>query len=150
MNKKEKIIKKVRGLLTKYNVSEDELGIWDTDLDAELEDNDFVDDEEEMVEVEEKPEPEEVEVETETELEDKEEEAEVEDQDKGIDFDAKIKEMTQSIEGLVARLETVEGIVSKLGKDVEEESFGVEPTADAEEDAAAGFYARMKSLREGR
>lgn len=170
----ERILKKVGKLLSMYGVNEEEkqkflLDLKDKKYDDQEEIEEVAEDEqvneEEMVEekpteekvedvekveevdeVEEQPEqPVEEVAEEEAPVEEPVEEEQVEPQ---MDFDAKFKEYEDTINGLVARIESLEDVVKKLGVAEQEESFGEKPEnegASASKETSFDKYNRLRT-----
>lgn len=160
MTKKEKIVKKIHGLMTKWGVTPEELDLFGEDLDAELEDNDFEDDVEQEVapdvDGEVTPEPQEKgevdvpPVDEGIETQPEQDQEELGEPEKEVDYDAKFDELLKANEGLLGRIEALEEIVSKLGEPKKDESFGETATAETTEDGSGAYFEQMKALREGR
>jgi hypothetical protein len=67
-----------------------------------------------------------------------------------IDFKSKYDELKKSFDGLVARLETLEGLVSKLGVEEPEEEFGLTPNTETAKDDTTDTFDFYNRLRTGR
>lgn len=160
---KDKILRKIGKLLSLYGVDETEKQNFLLDLqDAKYDDEE----DEETVEVETETETEaETETETETPVEEEsletetetelpvdepiveEEEKEVE-ADHTVDWEGQYNELKETCDSLSARLETLEGIVSKLGVEKEETTqFGVEPQSEGSKDEAADYFEYLNKKR---
>lgn len=145
---KDKILRKIGKLLSLYGVDETEKQNFLLDLqDAKYDDEE----DEETVEVKTETETE-AETETETELpvdepivEEKEKEVEA---DHTVDWEGQYNELKETCDSLSARLETLEGIVSKLGVEKEETTqFGVEPQSEGSKDEAADYFEYLNKKR---
>lgn len=145
----ERILKKVGKLLSMYGVNEEEKNKFLLDLkDKKYDDQEEVEEvaEDEQVNEEkviEEPTEEKVEDVKEEKVDDVEEQPEqpveepveeqpmeeqpVEQVEPQVDYDAKFKEYEDTINGLVARIESLEDVVKKLGVSEPEEGFGEKP-----------------------
>lgn len=166
----ERILKKVGKLLSMYGVNEEEKNKFLLDLkDKKYDDQEEVEEvaedkqvnEEEVIE---EPTEEKVEDVKEEKIEDVEEQPEqpVEDVEEApveepveeeqvepqVDFDAKFKEYEDTINGLVARIESLEDVVKKLGVAEQEEAFGEKPEnegAGASKETSFDKYNRLRT-----
>lgn len=160
----ERILKKVGKLLSMYGVNEEEKNKFLLDLkDKKYDDQEEVEEvaEDEQVneeQVMEEPTEEKVEDVKEEKVEDVEEqpeqpvedveEAPVEEVEPQVDFDAKFKEYEDTINGLVARIESLEDVVKKLGVAEQEEAFGEKPEnegAGASKETSFDKYNRLRT-----
>lgn len=141
MTKREKVLKKIGGLMTKWGVSAEELADFNKELDTEIVDEDFVDDEEKVEEIEK----------TEEFVEEPKEEKEFveEPEEEKVETDSKYEEAMKTIEGLTARIESLEEIVSKLGTKEEEQPFGVDPQAESSKDDSRDYFETINKKRTG-
>ena len=143
MDKKdERILKKVGKLLSLYGVADKEKEKFLLDLeDKKYDDQEEV---EEVSETEETPteeveETEEVVDETPTEEEPTE----------SLPVAQDHEEVQKTIDGLVARIESLEDLVKKLGVKVEDDSFGEKPNNQSTESYQENEFDRYNKLRRG-
>ena len=143
MDKKdERILKKVGKLLSLYGVTDEEKEKFLLDLeDKKYDDQEEV---EEVSETEETPteeveETEEVVDETPTEEEPTE----------SLPVAQDHEEVQKTIDGLVARIESLEDLVKKLGVKVEDDSFGERPNNQSAESYQENEFDRYNKLRRG-
>ena len=165
MDKKdERILKKVGKLLSLYGVTDEEKEKFLLDLeDKKYDDQEEV---EEVSETEETPteeveETEEVVDETPTEepvqepVEETEEEQPVEETPteeeptESLPVAQDHEEVQKTIDGLVARIESLEDLVKKLGVKVEDDSFGERPNNQSAESYQENEFDRYNKLRRG-
>lgn len=173
MTKDERILAKVGKLLLKYGVSEDEKEKFIMDLsDTKADDQDEI---EEVVEpkegeepkteepMSEQPEPEKVEGEEEVkeekveepkpqeEVVDKQKEEVAEEGEKPVEEQpvTNTEEVNKSIEGLQARIDTLEKIIEKLGQPVEEE-VGLSPDQTSGNPPTQSYFDEINKRRIGR
>lgn len=174
--KKEKVVKKIHGLMTKWGVTPDELEEFGKDLDIELEDTDFEDDQlEETVEGEIEKEKETEEPETEKEVETESEETVEEETEEPIKLDEvptqeepeqpvepvevekptatpeQVKELETAVEGLRAKLDSLYDSLSKAGVlMVEETPIGVDTSTAPANGEEETFDDVLGELNKGR
>lgn len=156
MDKKdERILKKVGKLLSLYGVTDEEKEKFLLDLeDKKYDDQEEV---EEVSETEETPteeveETEEVVDETPTEepvQEPTEETPTEEEPTESLPVAQDHEEVQKTIDGLVARIESLEDLVKKLGVKVEDDSFGERPNNQSAESYQENEFDRYNKLRRG-
>lgn len=66
-----------------------------------------------------------------------------------LDYEAKYEELKKSFDGLVARLSTLEDIVSKLGVEEKDETLGASPRADAIDESYDSTFDEINRKRVG-
>ena len=66
-----------------------------------------------------------------------------------LDYQAKYEELKKSFDGLVARLSTLEDIVSKLGVEEKDETVGASPRADAVDESYDSTFDEINRKRVG-
>ena len=159
----ERILKKVDKLLKLYGVVDEErekflLDLKDKKYDDQEEVEETVEEKEELPtengEVEEQPAEEEVGEENTNEDEVAEDGEEVVEEDKPTDDveqpQQPNEDVAKTIEGLMARIESLEDIVKKLGTPVEDENIGVAPQNPSGESFEESEFDRINRLRRGR